>query len=153
MIVAFAGLALHLALISLAVFFAQIDVLSLLARTLILSGGIAAAFLLSLEYRKHRASWALDISGTGDIRVSAASEANAPACFDSRSGSTEMRYLAAGSLITPLLLVLRLADSHDNINTLMVFPDSVSHDAFRRLSLACRWLSVQRHRQAQNFFL
>lgn len=150
--IAFAGLVLFCVLISFAVFFEQAGAMNLFARAVILATGIGAAFLAGMEYRKHRIVWALSISGIAEIRVSRPSQATTPASSDTGTPPDEIRYLSAGSLITPILLVLRLADSHDNINTLMIFPDSVSQDAFRRVSLACRWLSAQRHRRTQNVF-
>ena len=138
-------------------------ILRLLASAIALFGAAAAGKQL---FRQRRA-WLLDITGAADIRLSTLP--CRPPRF-SRPGfqpdfqldpqlnhkldpqpdmplPAETRFLAAGSFISPLLMVLRLADKHDNINTLLIFPDSVSLDAFRRLALACRWLAAHRQRR------
>ena len=114
--------------------------------------GLAAAVVSARELLRHRASYLLDITGTGDLRLSANVPVNKNIPIDAAIGSDNVQVLAAGSLITPVLLILRLADKHDNINTLLIFPDSVSHDAFRRLALACRWLAAQRNRRQPDAF-
>ncbi len=111
-----------------------------------------AAIFAGISLCKQRTTYRLDISGVGDIRLISLPGTREQSLANSGSSPEQGRFLAPGSLITPMLLVLRLADSYDNINTLLVFPDSVSRDAFRRLAIACRWLVVQRKRPASTVF-
>ncbi len=150
MTAAFGGLAVICVLISLGVFFGQAGALSLFARFFVLIIGITSAFLAFIEFRKYRSLWVLDISGTADIRASVTSRATRRAAVETSRQLNEIHHLAAGTLLTPILLLLRLADSHDDVNTVLIFPDSVSPDAFRRLSLACRWHAAQRLRRTKN---
>ena len=137
-------------LTALAIFFQQASSIGLIARSLILVAGITLALIIALEHKKYSICWALDMSGVADIRLARLLKPNDFSSPNSESTPAKICYLAPGSLITPILLVLRIADSHDKINTLLIFPDSVSEDAYRRLSLACRWLATQRDRRPQN---
>lgn len=112
---------------------------------------LAAAVWLAIELHKQRRSYVLDITGAGDIRLQTTTANSSDPRAVAHSSSESSRSLVAGSVITPMLLVLRLADNHGNINTLLIFTDSVSHDAFRRLSLACRWLAGHRKRRQPLF--
>lgn len=107
----------------------------------------AAALRVGIEARKKRSSVFLDISGTGDLRFGSVQSDSAGGRSQLDPTSMPTYFLMAGSVINPFVLILRLADKYGIVNTLIIFPDSVSVDAFRRLSLACRWLAGQKKRQ------
>ncbi len=96
----------------------------------------------------------LDISGTGQIRLLKVSEE--PPCTDSNWPHVremgEVVRLKSDSTIWPYMLLLRLQSEDGEITIVPIFPDSVSRDGFRALSVACRWIATQKEAQDANFF-
>ncbi len=85
----------------------------------------------------------IDISGQGQIRL-VPSRDNVPASLVKISADSDrLLSLQPNSLIFSSLLLLRLKDETGRTNALLIFPDCVSSSAFRRLSVACRWIAVQ----------
>lgn len=125
----------------------QLSDTNLILRLLASTIALLAAIFSGKELLRQRTAFLLDITGAADIRLSVSSRTSTTTSLPDTPPPAETRFLAAGSFISPLLMVLRLADKHDNINTLLIFPDSVSQDAFRRLALACRWLAAHRKRR------
>lgn len=134
-------------IVSLTILFGQADNVANISQYVGSFIACAAALRVGIEACKKRSSVFFDMSGTGDLRIGTVPNASVLGRGQLDSTSMPATYLMAGSVITPFLLVLRLAQNHGSINTLVIFPDSVSGDAFRRLSLACRWLAGQKKRQ------
>lgn len=107
----------------------------------------AAALRVGIEVCKKHPSVFFDISGTGDLRLGPTLSGGIGDRSQLNPLLMPTYFLMAGSVINPFVLVLRLADKYGIVNTLVIFPDSVSDGAFRRLSVACRWLAVQKKRQ------
>lgn len=137
-------------LVALSIAFSLVGQVSAATRFVLTVIGLAAAVKFCAELFKQRSTVALDISGAGEIRLRTASDGGRKIRAADDLRQAELWSLAPGSVITPMILVLRLADKHGNINTLLIFTDSVTSDAFRRLSLACRWLvGHQKRRQPE----
>ena len=119
------------------------DEISLAMRFTVVSTAFVAAVLCASQLCKGQIDWDIFVTGTGEIHLAASSRQTIE-CDSPTKASLNKCILAPGSLITTVLLVLRLADNHGKIKTLLVFPDSVSKDAFRRLSIACRWIAAQK---------
>jgi hypothetical protein len=87
----------------------------------------------------------IDISGVGQLRLTRA-DASIGSCQEKnwphvkRHG--EVVRLLKDSTIWPHLLLLRLQTDSGKITVIPVLPDSVSRDAFRALSVACRWIAA-----------
>ena len=146
--IALAAMVLLSILVSSSIAFNLVGQLNTVMRSVLTVIGLVAAAKFCAELLKQRHTVALDIRGTGEIKLRATLpnvKDDIRAVID--ASPAVVCSLAAGSVITPVILVLRLADNHGNINTLLIFTDSVTGDAFRRLSLACRWLVGHQKRQ------
>lgn len=95
----------------------------------------------------------LDISGTGQIRLLKA--VGQPSCTAAIRPHVkeigEVVRLMKDSTIWPHMLVLRLQSESGRTTVVPVFPDSVDREAFRALSVACRWISVQNETHPEIF--
>lgn len=93
----------------------------------------------------------LDISGTGQVRISGKLLATSDdaATPNASANTTRLCKILTGSLLIPSLLVLRLQQDAGSVITLAIFRDSVSPEAFRRLSVACHWVAAQHHRASE----
>jgi len=85
-----------------------------------------------------RQAWQLDISGTGQIRLRRDSSG-----VDSPGDGMLVRLLA-DSTMWPNFLLLRLRDEHGRVHRVAILPDSLAPDAFRAVSVACRWIAGHR---------
>lgn len=94
----------------------------------------------------------LDISGIGQIRISTWS--GEPPCRDAKrthvGDDDEDVRLLPDSTLWPRMLLLRLEDANGRLTTLPVLPDSVSREAFRALSVACKWIAANEVRSKAN---
>lgn len=92
-----------------------------------------------------RKTFRIDISDIGQIRL------------EEYIGSGKFSLLVDGaksnvvslmpdSTIWPHLLLLRLRNENDQINVLPILRDCIEDDAFRALSIACRWIAAQAKR-------
>jgi len=96
----------------------------------------------------------LDISGTGLIRLLKAG--GKPSCTTTIRPHVreigEVVRLMHNSTIWPYMLLLRLQSESGRTTVVPVFPDSVDREAYRALSVACRWISVQNEALHQEIF-
>jgi hypothetical protein len=91
-------------------------------------------------------SYALDIGGTGQIRLTAL------AVSAKQGNHSNIHPLWRGMLVTLLpdstlwsrFMVLRLQDDGGRIHVLPIWADSVSSESFRALAVACRWIAAHR---------
>ena len=101
-----------------------------------------ASFALLAQPLRRRTALRIDVTGLGQIRL-------LETLPDAEAGSTpwsdavgEVVQLRQGSTLWPSLMVLRLQAVSGRLTTLILLPDSVSDDAFRALSVACRWVAA-----------
>lgn len=101
-----------------------------------------ASFALIVQPLRRRTALRIDITGLGQIRL-------VETLPDAEAGSRrlsdavgEVVQLRQGSTLWPSLMVLRLQAVSGRFTTLILLPDSVSDDAFRALSVACRWIAA-----------
>jgi hypothetical protein len=94
---------------------------------------------------RHQNPIHIDISGVGRLRltkfdepIGSCQEKNWPHVKD----DGEAVRLLSDSTLWPHLLLLRLKTENGKITVVPVLPDSVSRDAFRALSVACRWIAA-----------
>lgn len=96
----------------------------------------------------------LDISGAGQIRLLKAEVK--PSCTATNWPHVgeigEVVRLMDNSTIWPHMLLLCLRSEAGRTTVVPVFPDSVDREAFRALSVACRWISVQNEIQHPEIF-
>lgn len=87
----------------------------------------------------------LSISGTGQIRLTEVDSIRP--CREREWPHVDVYgeafVLMGDSTICACVLLLRLQAESGRIITVPVLPDSVSRDAFRALSAACRWIAIQ----------
>ena len=126
-----------------AMLLAVADDLHFVVRVTVIGLTFCASILSVKEIIQQRTIFDLHISGAGDLTLTPVTE-NDNGFLVGKNPHANARWLARGSLITPILLVLRLADNCGDIKPLLIFPDSVSNDVFRRLSVACRWLATRK---------
>jgi hypothetical protein len=111
---------------------------------------IAAACLLIAILGFYRAGQTrkthhIDISGIGQIRLvehSALTALPRELALSQWRHGDEVVSLMSDSTLWPFLLLLRLRTCNDQIKIVPILPDSVDADAFRRLSVACRWIAA-----------
>ncbi|MDY7575134.1 protein YgfX [Actimicrobium sp. CCI2.3] len=85
----------------------------------------------------------IDISGQGHIRLVSRRDKAVASSAKIRSDDDCVLLLQPNSFIFSSLLLLRLKDETGQTKSLLIFPDCVSSSAFRRLSVACRWIAGQ----------
>ncbi|WP_344762554.1 hypothetical protein [Actimicrobium antarcticum] len=86
----------------------------------------------------------IDISGVGQIRVRQCGVRTASVQEDAPAGPDDaVMTLLPGTAIFSCLLLLRFTNDTRGVKTLLIFPDSVSAECFRRLSVACRWIAAE----------
>jgi toxin CptA len=125
--------------------FAYSAELPLLARTLVVVFSAFAAVFGFYHDGGSRKPLHIDISGSGQFRLTEASSADT--CKQTNrphlNKAGEVFRLLENSTIWPHLLLLRLQDDSGKITTLPILPDCVSRDCFRALSVACRWIAAR----------
>lgn len=86
----------------------------------------------------------LDISMNGQIRLVEHNGliGSASLCEDETSSGCVVQ-LMSDSVLWPALLLLRLKTETDCIVALPILRDSTNAEAFRALSVACRWIAAQ----------
>jgi len=103
---------------------------------------------------RHRKTLHIDISDTGRIRI--AEVVSMPPCAD-----TDRPHFKAGVIVAEMmgnstiwssLLMLRLRMDDGRITVLPILQDSVSKEAFRALSVACRWIAARSDRREKTIF-
>jgi hypothetical protein len=94
-----------------------------------------------------RQAWQLDISGTGQIRLSRIPpDAGKSIAHEEKSASDDglLVRLLADSTMWPNFLLLRLRDGEGRVVHVAILPDSLPAEAFRAVSVACRWIAAHR---------
>jgi hypothetical protein len=101
-----------------------------------------ASFALIVQPLRRRTALRIDVTGLGQIRL-------VETLPDAEAGSTpwsdavgEVVQLRQGSTLWSSLMVLRLQAVSGRLINLILLPDSLSDDAFRALSVACRWIAA-----------
>lgn len=93
---------------------------------------------------RHQKPIHIDISGAGQLRLTKSEKVGA--CVDQNwphvEDSAEMVKLSPDTTIWPYMLLLRLQTDSGRKSTVRIFPDGVSRDNFRALSVACRWIAA-----------
>lgn len=96
----------------------------------------------------------LDISGTGQIRLLRVG--CEPPCVGVKRPHLreigELVRLLDNSTIWPHMLLLRFRAEDGRTIVVPVLPDSVDRDAFRALSVSCRWISGQNESPIEKIF-
>jgi len=103
------------------------------------------AFFGFYHTARNRKALQLDISGTGQIRITEKT-ARARTCQAENWPHVTERgmpvRLLKDSTIWSNLLLLRLQAETGETTVVPILPDSVSRDGFRALSVACRWIAA-----------
>ena len=119
--------------------------LNLMHRALVGVLPVFMAFFGFYHGVRHRKTLHIDIAGTGQIRIAKAAltgpcgEANSPHLRT----DWKLVEMLDNSTLWPNLLVLRLRAEDGSIMVVPILLDSVSKDAFRALSVACRWIAAR----------
>ena len=95
---------------------------------------------------KSRKTHHIDISGIGQIRLGEYRHSSAQGAVV-EDGDSELVTLMSDSTLWPHLLVLRLRGADEQTKIILILRDSVGHEIFRSLSVACRWI-VLRNQQS-----
>lgn len=137
-----------------AVGFGMIGDLSMPVRLAIASLVVFLAFFGFYHGARNRKTIQLYISGTGQIRLLKVTEESP--CLDANWPHVEkigeVVRLMDDSTIWPYMLLLRLRSDDGATMRVPIFPDSVACDAFRALSVAIRWVSLQKDSQDAKIF-
>lgn len=129
--------ALHLAL---SVNHAQLHYsLNLLLAVICATASIA---LVALPFRR-RTALRIDVTGLGQIRLVETHPHAEAGLVTPSAAEGEVVQLCQGSTLWSSLMVLRLQSVSGRVTTLILLPDSLSDDAFRSLSVACRWIAAR----------
>ncbi len=99
---------------------------------------LSAAIYGITRYTRSRQAVQINISGDGHIRL--VDVATGKAVSAAKKTPSPVKLLEGTTLWSHLLL-LRLRLDSGSVRTIAILPDSVSKDAFRRLSVACRWIA------------
>lgn len=118
-------------LLSIGVYIGSLDHLSLLERSAFIAVCTFAAWLSFIYAQRHaKTQWHLNIDGKGQLHCQA----------DSSAESRPFK-LVTGTTLWAQALFLRLHNSEDNLQmNLVILPDALSKDEFRRLLVACKWI-------------
>lgn len=104
-----------------------------------LFSAVCAAAAVPLFFRARRLTnlFAIDISGTGEIRLHHTGRVAAAPM------SGEVVQLLKDSTLCSSMLLLRLRSANGRLFVVPVLPDSMDASSFRCLSIACRWIVNQ----------
>jgi toxin CptA len=123
----------------------QVGEFSLPVRISLAVFSVFLAFFGLYHTVRHQNPLQVDISGVGQVRLTKI-HASMGSCLEKnwphvKTGGEVVRLLE-DSTIWPHLLLLRLQTDTGKTTVVPVLPDSVSRDAFRALSVACRWIAA-----------
>jgi toxin CptA len=107
-----------------------------------------AAVVVFMQVMVSRPLVRIDIAGQGQIRLVLCREPVVALAAKTVVNHDGLLHLQPGTLIFSSLLLLRLKDDASRSSSLLIFPDCVSASAFRRLSVACRWIAIQNQRRS-----
>lgn len=103
---------------------------------------------------RHRKTLHIDISDAGRIRI--AEVVPMTSCMDADRPHFKTDTIIVGmmdnSTIWPNLLMLRLRMNDGRITVLPIVQDSISREAFRALSVTCRWIAARSDRRERAIF-
>ena len=128
--------------------------LGALPRLLVSTLAFFLAFFGFYHGVRHRKTLHIDISGSGQIRIAEVLPMTSCASADRphfRADATVVGVIA-NSTIWPNLLMLRLRSDEGCVAVLPILQDSVSQEAFRALSVACRWIAARSGRREKGIF-
>lgn len=121
------------------VYFAEPGQFSYLFRAVLSTTCVASATVaISLAFSR-RKTWCIDISGIGNIRLMEYKDA--PQSFGQSDAFGRRVWLAGQSTLWPWCLFLHLRDEQQKVTTLLILKDSLPAEAFRALTVACRWIA------------
>lgn len=132
--------------IGIAVIAGWLGELDLLLRALTGASFVFMAFFGFYHGVRHRKTLHIDISGSGQIRI--AEEVPSNPCGSEGSPHLKPNGMVVemqdDSTLWPGLLVLRLRAGDGRMTVVPILQDCVSKDAFRALSVACKWIAARR---------
>jgi hypothetical protein len=100
-----------------------------------------ASIALIVQPLRRKTALRIDVTGLGQIRLVETLPDAAARSLPWSDAVGEVVQLRQGSTLWPSLMVLRLQAVSGRVTTLILLPDSLSDDAFRALSVACRWIA------------
>lgn len=83
----------------------------------------------------------IDVTDIGQILLTHTAHEAVADRTDSAIAATEVVQLLGDSTLWSSLMVLRLQSASGRITRLVLLPDSMDREAFRALSVACRWIA------------
>jgi toxin CptA len=119
--------------------------LSIHFRSLIAASCFFAAFIGFYWTTRARKTFRIDISDIGQIRLEEYIGVRGLASPTEPAKSIVVD-LMPDSTIWPHLLLLRLRSENGQIFVLPILRDCVGNEAYRALSIACRWIAAQNNR-------
>lgn len=125
--------------------FAQLSEMSNQARMLTAGISILAVFFAFYWVLRARKTFRIDISDIGQIRLEEYIETGDISSL-TEVAKGKVVELLPDSTIWNHLLLLRLQHEGGQITVLPILRDCVEKDAFRLLSIACRWIAAQNNR-------
>ena len=100
-----------------------------------------ASIALIVQPLRRKTALRIDVTGLGQIRLVETLPDAAARSLPWSDAVGEVVQLRQGSTLWPSLMVLRLQAVSGRVTTLILLSDSLSDDAFRALSVACRWIA------------
>ncbi len=86
----------------------------------------------------------IDVTGIGQILLTDTRQSAVADRTDAAIPMVQVVQLREGSTLWSSLMVLRLQSASGQMYHLVLLPDSVGREAFRALSVACRWIAGRR---------
>ncbi len=83
----------------------------------------------------------IDVTGIGQILLTDTAHEAVVDRTDAAIAAAEVVQLLGDSTLWSSLMVLRLQSASGRITRLVLLPDSMDREAFRALSVACRWIA------------
>jgi len=83
----------------------------------------------------------IDVTDIGQILLTHTAHEAVADRTDTATASAEVVQLLGDSTLWSSLMVLRLQSASGRITRLVLLPDSMDREAFRALSVACRWIA------------
>lgn len=99
-----------------------------------------------LRYRRAARPLRINISGTGQISME---EILPDSLMANHISVPVLAQLLSGSTIWAHLLLLRFQLNNGQTKSVVILPDSVPENIFRRISVACRWIASRGHANGQ----
>jgi toxin CptA len=133
-----------LGILGLSFLFSRFADIALLFRVII---GLSCVILAGCGFfavRRGRKTYLLDISGIGQIRLRVLRGSDDAFSIRSEKAAGSdgiLVILLADSTIWPRFLMLRLQAEGGYVYNVAILPDSLSSEAFRATSVACRWIA------------